>query len=177
MANRVRFSSSLVSELDEQSDLIIPKDAFEHIIDVPGMLISIRDRLKDDGQVYIGFSPLYHSPYGDHDRRLVAFSGWGIFGRLIALMPWGQLLFERLIFENHPKIYGNTDATIADLNLNKMTVKEFRQYIREGGFEIRTLLANRGRNPIGQILGAIRRFPSLENFCTYNVYCVLEKAA
>jgi 2-polyprenyl-3-methyl-5-hydroxy-6-metoxy-1,4-benzoquinol methylase len=58
-----------IESLDEPPfDLIVSKDTFEHIANVDEVLRAIRRLLKPSGQLWIGFSPLYYSPWGDHGR-------------------------------------------------------------------------------------------------------------
>lgn len=174
IAGRVSFETQTVAEIDRRPfDLIVSKDSFEHILDVPGTLAAIHARLAPAGVVYIGFSPLYHSPYGDHDRRWTAFRAWGPAGRLLAAMPWGHLLLEKQIIRRHRLLSERRIESMKDLNLNMMSVSQFRDNIRAAGFEARYFAANRGGNPLGRPLSLLRRIPGLEKYCTYNVYCEL----
>ena len=177
LASKLRFTNQPIPELgDSQFELIVSKNSFEHILDVPKVLTQFHDSLADSGKVYIGFSPLYHSPYGDHDRRRAAFKAWGIWGRLLSGLPWGHLFLEQQILNNHPVLKDRENVSMHDLNLNKMTIGEFRQHIANCGFEVQILLTNRGDNMIGKLLSLLRRIPFLETGCTYNAYCILQKA-
>jgi len=177
LAAKLQFTNQSIVELEnDQFDLIVSKDAFEHIIDVPKMLQQLHMSLANSGQVYIGFSPLYHSPYGDHDRRRAAFRTWGILGRLLSALPWGHLFLEQQILKNHPSLKDRENATMYDLKLNKMTIGKFRQHIKNSDFEATTLLVNRGENMVGKLLSLLRHIPFLESCCTYNAYCILRKA-
>lgn len=174
LAGRVEFTTQSLAEIDlPPFDLVVSKDSFEHIIDVPPMLAAIRDCLSPTGTAYIGFSPLYHSPYGDHDRRKTAFRAWGLGGRVLAMLPWGHLFLERLIIDRHAKLAARPVESMHDLNLNMMSIDDFRRYIREAGFQSRYFAMNQGGNPMGWPFSIMRRVPGLEKYCTYNVYCEL----
>lgn len=178
LAGRVEFTTQTLAELDsEPFDLVVSKDSFEHIIDVPAMLAAIRGCLAPSGVVYIGFSPLYHSPYGDHDRRKTAFRAWGIGGRALAMLPWGHLFLEKKIIQRHDELNERRIASMHDLNLNMMSIAEFRSHVRAAGFQPRYFATNRGSNPLGWPFSVLRRIPGLEKFCTYNVYCELKIAS
>lgn len=64
-----------------------------------------------------------------------------------------------------------------DLSLNKVSIAEFRSYVRAAGFEPRYFATNRGGNPLGWPFSVLRRVPGLEKYCTYNVYCELTIAS
>jgi 2-polyprenyl-3-methyl-5-hydroxy-6-metoxy-1,4-benzoquinol methylase len=85
LVNKVEFYDLNFYETPtiEQFDIITSKDAFEHIIDLPQMLESIKQRLRLDGFLYVGFGPLYNDFYGDHRRTK-------------RIVPWGHVLFPPL---------------------------------------------------------------------------------
>lgn len=173
---RCEFTTSPVSELEPESyDLVVSKDAFEHIIDAQGMLREIARVLDPDGSAYIGFSPLYHSPFGDHDRRLTAFRSLGPPGRLIAAIPWGHLFLEPWIIRRHRKIQQHDVRSMHDLNLNMMSIDDFRRFIAAAGLTPRSFGANRGESKLGRLLSPFRNVRWLEKYVTYNVYCELAK--
>jgi len=173
--DRIRFSSAPIGELERQAfDLVVSKDAFEHIIDAPTMLRELSYRLSPSGRMFIGFSPLYHSPYGDHDRRRTAFRDWGAAGALLAAVPWGHLVMEPLIVRRHRKIQGRDIQTIQDLNLNAMNIDEFRRYIEEAGLMEHYFATNQGHNPLRVLFSMFTRVPVLRRYCTYNAYCILQ---
>lgn len=174
----VEFTARPIAELDlPPFDIVVSKDSFEHIINVPAMLDTIRDHLVRNGVVYIGFSPLYHSPYGDHDRRKTAFRAWGLAGLLLAILPWGHLVLERQIIARHNMIKARPVKSMHDLNLNMMSIGKFRRYLTDAGFVTRYFAVNRGGNPLGWPFSILRHIPGLEKYCTYNVYCELMVAS
>jgi SAM-dependent methyltransferase len=153
-----------ISELKESKfDIIYSKDSFEHIIDLERVFSDMKSKLKADGKIYIGFTPLYNSPYGDH--KLTA-----------AKLPWGHLLFseERLI----KKINRNRSEKITrieDLGLNKKSLADFRSLFYNSGMEVQFFGVNISKNPVLKIFNLMKRIPALEEYFSYNLYCVLEK--
>jgi SAM-dependent methyltransferase len=175
---RVQFSARPLDEIASGTfDLIVSKDAFEHILDVQGVLVNCRRLLSESGRMYIGFSPLYHSPYGDHDRRRTAFRDWGSAGRILAALPWGHLLFERAIILRQARIQNRDIRSMHDLNLNKMSIRQFRERIAAAGFTAEYFAVNQGGHRVASLLELPRRLPWLENICTYNAYCILKPQA
>lgn len=178
LTERVHFSARPLDEFKSDTfDLIVSKDAFEHILDVQGVLVNCRRLLSESGRIYIGFSPLYHSPYGDHDRRRTAFRDWGYAGRLLAALPWGHLLFERTIISRQARIQNRDIRSMHDLNLNKMSIRQFHERIAATGFTPEYFAVNQGGHRVARLLELPRRLPWLENICTYNAYCILKPRA
>lgn len=178
LAARTTFTTRPLAELEDPPfDLVVSKDSFEHIIDVSTMLRALRRCVHEAARLYIGFSPLYHSPYGDHDRRQTAFRHLGVRGRLLAMLPWGHLFLENQIIRRHRVIQSRPITSMHDLNLNMMTIGDFRRYVDDAGFRPEYFAVNQGGNPLGWPFSVLRHLPWLETYCTYNVYCELGVAS
>ena len=69
LIDKVSFVSEDIACLpgEERFDFVFSKDAFEHIIDLTGVVGHIHRLLKPGSQLILGTSPLYYSPFGDHD--------------------------------------------------------------------------------------------------------------
>ncbi len=149
---------------EERFDLVVSKDSFEHILDPAGILTAIRDRLKPGGLAFIGFSPLYFSPWGDHRRTR-------------AYLPWGHLIIpEKLLIRRLNRLYPEQPVNrIEDLRLNKYSPARFRETFARSGLEVVWLGVNRSRNPAMRLFDTFRRIPFLEKYFTYNLYCILGK--
>ncbi len=146
-------------------DLIVSKDTFEHILDPPGALAGMKARLKPGGRAFIGFSPLYSSPWGDHRRTK-------------ALLPWGHLIFpEKLLIERLNRKYPDRPVRkIEELGLNKYSPARYRELFAASGLEVVWLGVNRSRHPAMRVFDLFRRVPFLESFFTHNLYCILKKS-
>jgi len=145
-------------------DIIVSEDAFEHIIKPDKCLCEMKVRLKVNGKIYIGFSPLYNSPYGDHKRTE-------------AIIPWGHLIFpeERLIKKLKKKYRERNIECIEDLGLNKMSFKEWKKLFNNSGLRLVYFKVNCSKNLIMRIFSLLRRVSYLEEYFSYNLYCILEK--
>ena len=165
---------------DGRFDVILSKDSFEHIMDLEGMLREMASRLKAGGRIYAGFGPLYNSPFGHH-------------GRIATCLPWRQFPWAHLwecedkivarlnrLRARGEKIFTYSDApitSIRDLGLSMYSLADYRRFIDGSGLKVVRFGVNRSTSPLSKILSVLRRLPLLEEYCTHNVYCILEKPA
>ncbi|MCW8308435.1 methyltransferase domain-containing protein [Acidiphilium sp. PA] len=143
-------------------DIVLCKDTFEHIMDLPGVVAEVHRLLRPGGLFVIGTSPLYYSPFGDHGRYLGSGIPW-----LGAWMP-EPLLFRLASVKQRTKI-----ASAADVGLNKMTPARFRALFAPNAWDVRMLRYNAGDKRLLRALSALRRLRSLETLCTVSIYTVL----
>ena len=162
---RLVFTTEDVSELAEQFELVVSKDTVEHIADVARTFRAIASVMTSDAEAWIGFSPFYFSPYGDHGRA----------GRLMAL-PWLHTLPWPLVRRFASRYTGRRIQTRRDLGLNGLTPREFRGAVRNAGLRTASIAYNRGERALLRPLRILRRLPLLERYMTVNVYAVLRKA-
>jgi SAM-dependent methyltransferase len=143
-------------------DIVLCKDTFEHITDLPGVVAEVHRLLRPGGLFVIGTSPLYYSPFGDHGRYL----GSGI--------PWlGALMPEPLLFRLASARHRTTISSAADVGLNKMTPARFRGLFAPHEWNVRMLRYNAGDKPLLRVLSVLRRLRVLEPLCTVSIYAVL----
>jgi ubiquinone/menaquinone biosynthesis C-methylase UbiE len=145
-------------------DLVLSKDTFEHIDDVPGVLRSLRGLLTPEGSIWTGFSPLYYSPWGDHERTGMK-------------LPWAHTLpwpIVRRVAERYRK---KPTRTLGDIGLNGMTPAQFRRYVADAGFAFQSVLYNRGDKRLMSTFSYLRRFALLERYTTIGIYAVLASNA
>lgn len=166
LSARVRFVvGDLAGVEDEDFDLVVSKDTFEHIVDLPGVLGEISRLLRPGGELWAGFSPLYFSPRGDHLR-----SGLRV--------PWAHaVLPRRLVLRAASRHNGRPVRGLADIGLNGMTPADFRALFEASDLELAAIAYNRGDKARLRILGRLRRIRGLERFATVSIYAVLVKPA
>jgi SAM-dependent methyltransferase len=155
-------------------DLIVSKDSFEHFIDLDGMLREMKKRLKPGGRIYAGFGPLYTSPYGDHNRRKRLLSSWGCWGRLAALVPWGHLFLESTLIDMHNCYRERKVASIQDMQLNGLSVSDYRRIFHRSGLSTVDLRMNQSTVLPYKVLSLLAKIPLLEDYCVANVYVIFE---
>jgi cyclopropane fatty-acyl-phospholipid synthase-like methyltransferase len=165
-----KLSFCLLDEFDEQAfDLIISKDSFEHYQNPEKFLSRIAKCLKPDGNILIGFSPFWKSPYGAHTASFI----W---------LPWVHLIFsEATIIQALRKYLPDEKPTsYSDLatGLNKVTYKDFLNIIKVNNLKITYLKTNvAAKNKTKRILLAllqlISHIPPLKEYFTISVYTIL----
>lgn len=161
LADRVTFAAIDVDALpDNQSfDIIVSKDTLEHVEDVTSLLRRLGQLLKSDGVAYVGFSPLYYSPYGDHGR-----SGLRV--------PWAHAVIpQRLVRAVAARHNRCSVRSLLDIGLNGYTPRQFRQAFADSGVAVLEVQYNRGDKTMFTTMSRMRdRFPSLEPLFTVNIY-------
>ena len=65
--------------------------------------------------------------------------------------------------------------TIQDLGLSKYSFAEYKNFFKNSSFRILFFKTNLSDNPISFVFNALSKIKILEEFCTYNIYCILEK--
>lgn len=169
VAGSLRFETWDLREAEEELsgrfEIVLSKDTLEHIDDVPSMLANVYDVLVPGGQLWAGFSPLYHSPWGDH-------------GRTGLRVPWAHsLLPTKMVLKAAARRSGHPVSRLYEIGLNGMTAAEFRRYAGDAGFVLRSVRYNRGDKPLMTTLARVRRRPRLEKWATVGIYAVLYRPA
>ena len=163
LASRVTFLAQESTELpfDDRFDLAVSKDTLEHVADVDGLLGDLRNRLHHNGELWVGFSPLYFSPWGDH-------------GRAGLRVPWAHALLPRgLVYRAAARISDHPVRDLSDLGLNGLTPAAFRISVAQAAMIVVSISYNRGDNPLLKVMSAARILPALERYMTVSVYAVL----
>jgi len=106
-------------------DLIVCRDVMEHVPSPFDVLDSMYSVLQPGGEIYIGFSPIYKSPYGPHIKTKCK-------------IPWIHLIFsETTILNVFKKIYRlppsiTSYIEIEGSGVNKLSYFDYKKLI--GGF-------------------------------------------
>ena len=130
-----------VSELQNkikgrEVDIIICRDVMEHVPSPSDVLDSMYSVLRPGGAVYIGFSPLYKSPYGPHIKNKCK-------------IPWIHLIFsEKTILNVFKKIYGLPSSITNYIEMegsgvNKLSYFYYKKLIGNFSWRIEIDLINR----------------------------------
>lgn len=164
--DRVHFVCQDAGDLtpDEQFDLIVSKDTFEHVNDLPGLVEQLHRLLKPGGHLASGFSPLYYSPFGDH-------------GRFFMGLPWAHAVLPESLLVRLRNLRSERKITSsADLNLNRLTPAEFRRIFDCAAKWRKIEIAyNRGSKRLLPFFNLVRRLPLMEKFFTISIYAVAQK--
>ena len=178
LVNIVQFECLDLKYYNEEIDfdIIVSKDSFEHIIDLSSMLNEMKKRLKPGGKIYAGFGPIYSSPYGDHDRRKTILKRWGIFGQIIAKIPWGHLFFERTLITMNNRFQKKKINSMKDLQLNTLKWSDYFEIFQNSGLDIIYLQRNSSHSIQAHILSLLAKTHLLEDYCIFNCYIILKKS-
>lgn len=166
LLNIVDFKNINVDSLDEfDFDIIVSKNAFEHIIDLDKTMPEIIKRLKNNGYLFVGFGPLYNSYYGDHKQTH-------------SVIPWGHLLrSEKSIIKsiNKKREENKKISSIHELGLNKYSLKKYKELFNNCGLEIIYFGINKSNNLFSKIFTQIAKIGFLREYFTHNIYCIMRK--
>lgn len=171
---RIRYEACELRDVaDDDFDIVISEDAFEHIENVGEVLLQIRDRLKVDGKAYIGFGPLYHSPFGDHGwmRAVLPF-------RKYFPWPWGHLYLRNFAFKKLSEQHGvevKDTFTWPYLVLNEKTVDEYLALFEKSGLQIASIEFNPAKSLVGKLFKLAGTFKPTRKYFTWAICAVLEK--
>src|SRR5689334_13889417 len=108
---------------DEQADVILSLDAFEHFDDPAEILRIMRRLLKDNGAIIAAFGPTWYHPLGGH---------------LFSPFPWAHLVFTEkslIRWRSDFKTDGATRFCEAEGGLNQMTIRRFESIVAASDFK------------------------------------------
>lgn len=152
-------------------DLIILKDAIEHIPEQEKFIPYLKNFLKPGGQIYFGFPPWY-MPFGGHQQICEH--------KLTSKLPYYHIL-PRPLYRAILKLGGESDGIVKELfeiKDTQISIERFERIVRKSGLEIKNkqhYLINPiyrykfGIQPRKQ-WGPITYIPFLRNFVTTCVY-------
>jgi SAM-dependent methyltransferase len=161
--DRVEYRASTIQQLGGHAafDVVVSRDTFEHIHDLPEVLEEVARLLRPDGRMYVGFGPLYRSPFGDH----------GLLGLRI---PWAHLLVaptpDAPRFGAWPS---RRRLDLLDRELNGLTLAEIDATIEASPLVIESVHVNVSDHPGMRILSMVRRLGIVSDYVNVNVYAVL----
>lgn len=151
-------------------DVIILKDAIEHIPEQEKFIPYLKNFLKQEGQIFFGFPPWY-MPFGGHQQ---------ICDHKLGMMPWYHIL-PKPIYKGILKMIGENEGVIRELMEiydTRITIERFERIVRNSGMQFKNkthFLINPiykykfGWQPRKQF-GIISAIPFVRNFLTTCVY-------
>ena len=151
-------------ELEDDVDLVVSKDTFEHVQDLRQLLLDICRVLKHNGMLMSGFGPLYYSYYGDHKA-----TG--------ALLPWFHLLIpEHILINRINKKRGLSLTCIKDLGLNQLKLKEYLELFEQTPLELVFLKTNGSERLASKVFRLLAKIPFLTELFTQSIYIKMRKS-
>lgn len=148
-------------------DFIVSQASFEHIIDLDEVFAEMKNRLNQHGKIYIGFGPLYKSPFGDHQI---------VKNALKVKIPWGHIIVPELILikrlNKHRK---NKIASIQEFGLNKLSLGDYERLLKNSGLSIIFFKVNTSEKIFSKLFALVGKIPLLREYFAFNIYCILQK--
>ncbi len=172
--DRSIYAPEFETLLDGRFDLIILKDAIEHLEDQEKMIGLLKRFLRPGGSIFIGFPP-WHMPFGGHQQGCRS---------ILGKTPWIHLLpmpLYRRVLEGFGESQEMIDY-LMETKRNGISIGRFEKILARTRYEIvqRTLyLVNPiyeykfGLRPMRQ-LRLIEALPVLREFATTGVYYLVE---
>ncbi|WP_298741968.1 class I SAM-dependent methyltransferase [uncultured Chitinophaga sp.] len=169
------YDVDFLGEFRNAFDLIILKDAIEHIPDQSKIIGYLKNLLTPRGQVYFGFPPWY-MPHGGHQQICSS--------KMLSMMPYIHLL-PKPLYRSLLKAGGEHDSTIQELMEIKDTgisIERFERIVRQQGFSV-TLKQHYLINPIYKYKfglqprrqwAPVTYIPFFRNFVTTCVYYLVK---
>jgi SAM-dependent methyltransferase len=166
-----RFDSTPTDRMagSDRFDVIVSQNTFEHIADIDGVLASFHRLLRSGGRAYLGFSPLYHSPFGDHGEL-----------RAGMRLPWLHLLAGRKrVIAAFNKANDEQAKTLPECGYNGLKPADFRRAFARSGLAIEQVRINATEGGLKQramdLFSVLAKVPGLEPYFTTGMYVVLRK--
>ncbi len=174
LINKNIYDVDFLGEFKHSFDLIILKDAIEHIPDQAKIIGYLKSLLTPGGQVYFGFPPWY-MPHGGHQQTCRS--------KVLNMMPYIHLLPNPL-YKGLLRAFKEDESVITELMEIKDTgisIERFEKIVKEQGYGI-TRKQFYLINPIYKYKfglkprlqwGPVAKLPFLRNFVTTCVYYMI----
>ena len=110
-------------------DVIILKDAIEHIPDQERFIPYLKNFLKADGQIFFGFPPWY-MPFGGHQQ---------IADKKISMLPYYHIL-PKPVYKGVLKMFGESEGVIRELleiHDTRISIERFERIVRSNNFVVK----------------------------------------
>lgn len=165
---RARILCGDIRELEPQpADIVMSTNTMEHVADVEGSLSAMVAACRPGGELFIGFSPLWYSPYGHHQYPRTR-------------IPWMHLLRgDDFVLDDLAKYVGRRYETPQEAGFNCETPDRFRAALAAQNVEILSTRRNVGRSAwrscVSRSMLALAVVPALEKYVTVGFYWHLRK--
>lgn len=110
-------------------DVIILKDAIEHIPEQEKFIPYLKNFLKPGGQIFFGFPPWY-MPFGGHQQICE--------GKFMSMLPYYHIL-PRGLYKGLLKLSGESDDVIKELmeiQATQISIERFEKIVNASGLQV-----------------------------------------
>lgn len=122
------YDDDFLNTYKNHFDVIIMKDAIEHIPDQELFIPYLKNLLRRDGQIFFGFPPWY-MPFGGHQQ---------IAEKKISMMPYYHIL-PRPIYKGLLKAFGEDNDIITELmeiHDTQISIERFLKIVKSSGLTV-----------------------------------------
>jgi 2-polyprenyl-3-methyl-5-hydroxy-6-metoxy-1,4-benzoquinol methylase len=122
------YDDDFLHRFKNHFDVIILKDAIEHIPDQELFIPYLKNLLKRDGQIFFGFPPWY-MPFGGHQQ---------ISAKKILMLPYYHIL-PKPLYKGVLKAFGESENVIIELleiHDTQITIERFERIIKNSGLQV-----------------------------------------
>jgi SAM-dependent methyltransferase len=123
------YDLDFLGEFRHSFDVIILKDAIEHIPDQEKIIGHLKELLTPRGQVYFGFPPWY-MPHGGHQQICA--------NKFLSMVPYIHLL-PKPLYKGLLRLFGEGDDVVVDLMEVKSTgisIERFERIVKRQQYKI-----------------------------------------
>lgn len=165
------YDEDFLARFRDFFDVIILKDAIEHIPDQEKFIPYLKKFLRKGGQIFFGFPPWY-MPFGGHQQICE--------GKFLSMLPYYHIL-PKSLYKGIVKLGGEDEGVVRELMEiydTRISIERFERIVKNSGFKIlkkQHYLINPiyrfkfGLQPRKQ-WGPLTHLPFLRNFITTCVY-------
>ncbi|RMF67986.1 MAG: class I SAM-dependent methyltransferase [Calditrichaeota bacterium] len=167
--------TEIFAHLEGAVDLIVLKDAIEHIPEKERILRALQRFVKPDGAMFLGFPPWWN-PFGGHQQ---------VCRSVLRYVPWFHIL-PKPLYRAILRAFGESAASIAalmEIYDTRISTGRFERLVRKTGWRVRKRLFflfnpayqfKFGIKPRKQ-LPFLAAIPVLRDFVSTAVYYLLER--
>ena len=129
---RIEIADLMALPPGEDFDVVLLHDVLEHVVDVDGVLRSVREALAAGGRVFVSFPP-YRSAFGGH-QHLAA--GWARAAPYIHYLP--EKTFYRLAApaDNEYMTGNDSHGDLVSVRQTRLSLRKAEAAFCRAGFEI-----------------------------------------
>lgn len=123
------YEDSFLKEFSNYFDVIVLKDAIEHIPEQEKFIPYLKNFLRKDGQIYFGFPPWY-MPFGGHQQVC--------HNKLASVLPYYHIL-PKPIYKGILKLFKEPDGVVNELMEiwdTQITIERFEKIVRNSGLNV-----------------------------------------
>ena len=123
------YEESFLNEFRNFFDVIVLKDAIEHIPEQEKFIPYLKNFLRKDGQIYFGFPPWY-MPFGGHQQVC--------HNKLASVLPYYHIL-PKPIYKAILKLFKEPDGVVTELMEiwdTQITIERFEKIVRNSDLKV-----------------------------------------